>query len=203
MARKQLDAFKSHMAGRRDKRRVPEPKQHDREATDLPRGVIAAPALVPCPSGDGSMLRVTRNIRGDTLGALWARRQIEFHQYEAGREWQRHWDASAIGGLKAADTTIEPVDGGGGIPDTLTDRVLRAVKALARADRDLGLEGRYLLVDVLGKGLSIEQAAGARGSTSVREREFWGRRFRECLDTVAVAYNLAAPALTRRANQSK
>lgn len=206
MSRKQLEAYQMTKAERREQRKArqksPVTPVHDRRATDLPKGVIPAVTDVPDPYDAGGKITVIRNVRGDVLAQMFSRNQIDRCQFEAGRKWQAYYDAAAIGGIKAMDTTKEPVDGGG-IVETLTEKVLKAVKALAVADRDLGLEGRYLLVDVLGKGYSIEQASVLRGANSARDREFWGKRFRECLDTVAVSYNLADRRLTRRANQSR
>lgn len=202
MARKQLDVYQRHKAEKRQSRRdLLPPKVFDRRDLSPPVGVVAMEDVVRGPlDAHNERSRVTRNIRGDILGGLYARQQIDQHQFQAGREWQRHWEAAEIGGMKAMDTTKEPVDGGGLIVEPLTDKQRLAVKRLACADADLGLEGRYLLIDVLGKGLSIEVAASLRGAMSMPERKFWGKRLRECLDTLAVTYGYADRRLTGPAN---
>lgn len=165
---------------------------HDRRATELPKGVIPAVVDVRDPYDDvGGMITVIKNIRGDTLGELKARGQIDDAMYAAGLEWQRHYENAAIGALKAANPMKEPVDGGGVIADVLTDKQRIAVKRMAIADRDLGLLGRALVMDVLGRGLTIQAAAAERGATSEVDKKFWGKRFRECLQTLAVTYGYA------------
>src|SRR5262245_12836196 len=71
------------------------------------------------------------------------------------------------------------------IPDPITDRNRRAVKELVRLARSLGLEGEALVRDVLGQRLSIEQAAGRRGQLTEPGIKYLGKRFRECLETLA------------------
>lgn len=199
MARKQLEAFAQHTANKREKRvRAPVEPIHDRRATEFAKGVIPAATRVPCPSGDGSTLTVTRNLRGDTLAYMLDRRQIDKCQFEAGRKWQTLFEAAGIGGIKAMDTTKEPVDGGGTVSEGITDRVKEAVRGLARADAAVGLNGVFLIRDVLGTGLTLDQVATSRGMISKTDRDRLGWRFRGCLDELAVAFGLADKGLLRK-----
>lgn len=201
MARKQLEAFAQHKAGQREKRtRAPVEPVHDRMATDLAKGVIAAATRVPCPSGDGSTLTVIRNIRGDTLAALRSRNQIDEHQYMAGRHWETVWRHAEIGGVKAANPMKEPVDGGGVIVEPITDRQRKAVSDLRRADADLGIKGAVLIRSVLGRGISLDAIAKDVGTGTERDRVYFGRLFRDCLDTLAVTFCYADRKLTCQAN---
>ena len=201
MARKQLAAYLSNKAEKRPVRKSrqrPAEREFDRQATGLPNGVIPAVSVVPCPSGDGSVLRVTRNLRGDTLAYMLERRQIKPHQFEAGREWQKHYYRAGIGSVKAMDTTKEPVDGGGRVSEGLTDTVRKAVKALARADAAVGPHFIGLIRDVLASGRTLEEIARDRGMESKTGRDRLGWAFRECLDALAVAFNMADKRLLKQ-----
>lgn len=201
MARKQLAAYLTTKAEKRPQRkstqRVTE-REFDRMATDLPKGVMPAVVSVPCPSADGSVLRVIRNLRGDTLAYMRDRKFIDEHQYQAGRHWQRLYEDAEIGGVKAMDTTKEPVDGGGKVSDGLTDRVLKAVKGMARADAAVGLHGVRLIREVLGSGLTIGQIAHERGISTKAGKEKLGRQFRRHLDELAVAFGFASKGLVEK-----
>ena len=193
MSRKQLDAYSRHKAEKSPARRSRIPKrktfdqrEFDRQATDLPRGVFPAPATVDCPSGDGTKLRVVRNLRGDTLAYLRDRNQIDEHQFHAGRRWQEIYEA-ACGTVPAMDTTKEPVDGGGVVSDGLTEKRKRATKALLSADLALQPEGAYLMRHIAGSGITLAQASEVRGVSA----KTLGKKFRVCLDVLAVEFGLA------------
>ena len=200
MARKQLEAYQLTKAERREQRRqkAPVTPVHDRRATDAPKGVIPAATDVPCPSGDGTRLRVIRNIRGDVLATMLDKGEISAHQFDAGRRWERHWQDAEIGGIKAMDTTKEPVDGRGQSYEPLTDKQRVAVRALRSAEARLGVRGSVLVNLVLGRGWSIRAIAEHMGSSTARERLFYGRMFRDCLDILAVEFGLADRKLLDR-----
>lgn len=166
----------------------------DRRATDLPgRRSDYVEATVADPySKDGGQALVMRSVRGDPLGKMGARGQVDGAQLAAGRRWQSDYEMSEIGGIKANDTTREPVDGGGAYPDPISDRTIAAVRRLQEARAELGLEGEALVRDVLATGLSIELVCAKRNLTTERERKYIGRRFREALETLAVFYGLAS-----------
>lgn len=174
-----------------NRQRAPYTPVHDRRAVDVPKGVVPASVVVPCPSGDLTSLTVTINIRGDTLAYMKKRKQISEHQYIAGRHWQALYDRAVIGRIKAMDTTNEPVDGGGMISEGITDGVRDAVKGLARADAAVGLRGVFLIREVLGSGLTIDQVAQSRGMDSKTGKDRLGWMFRGCLDELAVAFGYA------------
>jgi hypothetical protein len=44
---------------------------------------------------------------------------------------------------------------------------------------------------VLGRGMSIAQAAYIRGMSSETDRKYIGKRFRECLSTLALRFGYA------------
>jgi len=187
MARKQLEAYNLHQTSKRENRhRAPQAPVHDRIATDAPKAALTGVTRVPCPSGDGSVLRVTRNLRGDTLAYLRDRRQIDEHQFQAGRYWQAIFEA-ACGTIPAMDTTKEPVDGGGRVSDGLTDKRKEATKALLAADLVLKAEGSYIMRHIAGSGVTLAAAAEARGVSA----KTLGQKFRGCLDILAVEFNLA------------
>ena len=67
----------------------------------------------------------------------------------------------------------------------------RGAQDLKAAREALGREGHLLICDVLGAGMSITQAACNRGLLSEADRKYTGKRFRECLSTLAVRFGYA------------
>jgi hypothetical protein len=59
------------------------------------------------------------------------------------------------------------------------------------AGKKLGLEGEAIVRDVLGRGMPLLHAAAARKLTTERELIYFGGRFRECLDTLALVFGYA------------
>jgi hypothetical protein len=116
--------------------------------------------------------------------------QIDQCDYVAGRHWQAAWENAEIGSMRAIDPTREAVDGGS-LPEMLTDTQRRAVQDLKAAREALGKEGHQLICDVLGRGMSITQAARNRGLQSETDRKYAGKRFRECLSTLAIHFGYA------------
>jgi hypothetical protein len=131
-------------------------------------------------------IEVTRALRDDPLGRLHARRQIGEAQYHAGREWQALYEAAAVGGtIRSVDFTNEPVDGSKAPREPITDRTQKAMREIIRLDRSLGQDGCALIRDVLADRLSMDQVAYRRGECSRAALDYYGRRFRECLNTLA------------------
>lgn len=161
---------------------------HDRRATDLVIGAQVAPVEMKDPFGD--QVVVLRSLRDDPLAGMFARRQIDQAQYDAGREWQRFSQDTEVGNIRAIDPTKEAVDGGR-FPEPLSDRSAFAFKQLARANLALGDRGVTIINDILGSRLTVSQAAARRGLTSKDELAYMGRRFRECLDMLAVVFGCA------------
>lgn len=130
------------------------------------------------------------NIRNDPLGQMLKRKQIKEVQYKGGRHWQSLYEMTKIGVSCGGDPTKEYVDGGRyAEPDT--ERSERARKKLAAIDAVLGLEGQTLIRRVLDDKLSLRQIAEQRGQVKYEELEYIGKRFRECLDTLAVELGYA------------
>jgi hypothetical protein len=139
---------------------------------------------------------VIRSIRTDPLGALKAQGLVDEVQFLAGQIWGWSYLRAEIGGLKAIDPTAQCVDGGRlAIP--LSEQVQRALARLRAARAALGNDGDALVVDVIGKGLTLARAADARGLGTKSGREYVGRRFRECLDCLAVVFGCATDSGSR------
>lgn len=164
---------------------------HERMATDLPINAKVAPMTVPDPySTDGGTVIVLRSLRDDPLAALHSRGQVDTAQFLAGRHWQRSYELSEIGQVGAIDPTREAVDGGRP-REILSDAYMRATKEIDLARKTLGQEGESIVHDVLIRGMPLLHVAAARGATAEREILYIGRRFRECLETLAVLYGYA------------
>jgi hypothetical protein len=177
----------------RTKRKTPyDPnKAHDRRATEFNAGIIGfvAPIEVDDPLELGGKLIVMRSTRDDPLGDLHARKMIDEAQYHAGRAFQSDFE-SAERGPKAIDFTKEAVDGGQ-LPEAITEHQRRAAKQLAVVYRALGQDGAALTHDVLVHSKTRMQIAQARGLIGKRWEEYYGMRFRECLDCLALVYGFA------------
>lgn len=166
-------------------------KAHDRRATEFNRGIgqHVAPVEVDDPMEHGGKLIVMRSTRDDPLGDLHARHMIDEAQYQAGRAFQNDFE-TAERGPSAIDPSKEFVDGGL-MPEPITEAQRRSAKQLAIIYKELGMNGSSLVHDVLVHNRTRAQVALSRGLSGKRWEEFFGMRFRECLDTMAIIYGFA------------
>jgi hypothetical protein len=166
------------------------PQAHDRQATNLGVKVMVAPMLVPDPYEAGAQIVVVRNLRDDPLGERHARGTIDEAQYRAGRDYQRDFEQAGGGSVRAIDFTREAVDGG--LRDYgVSDARIQATDRLGAAHVALGLLGTSIAQDVLVSGYSVATIAARWGHATKEQENYIGRRFRECLNTLAVVYNYA------------
>lgn len=166
-------------------------KIHDRLSSDLPINAQVGPTTVDDPYEAGAKIVAFRSLRDDTLAVLHHSKQIDEAQFMGGRHWQKAYELAEVGGARAIDPTREAVDGGGFVYSGISDAQSKALDSLKRAAKKLGMEGEALVRDVLGSHLTLDMAATKRGLMSQAERVYIGRRFRECLETLAVVYNYA------------
>lgn len=169
-------------------------KVHDRLSSDLPINSRVAVAIVDDPySQVGEKIQVIRSIRNDPLAALHSRRQIDDAQMTAGRKWQALYEGAEVGSIRAIDPGKEAVDGGG-IIEPITDHQIKSLRGLKESKQALGMEGYILVRDILAESLTMAQAAQKRGMGTEPEVKYIGRRFRECLETLAILWGLAGAA---------
>jgi len=161
---------------------------HDRQATELPFNAMVVPALVEDPLDKSGQIVTTVSLRDDPLGWMFHHKQIDNAKYRAGRRFQELYEASEIGNLKL--TLKEAVDGGGITPDIVTEYGVDCRKRLMELAALLK-NGYHLLCDVLGRGMYLLQAAGARGIQSDWGIKQLGKRFRECLELLAREFGYA------------
>jgi hypothetical protein len=175
----------------RPKRRQPyDPnKAHDRRTTDLVRGAQVSPIEVDDPLEIGGTLIVMRSTRNDPLAGLHARKSIDEAQYQAGRAFQHDFETAERGPC-AIDPSKEFVDGGR-LPEPITEAQQKAAKRLNRAERQLGADGSAIAHAVLVSGLNMAQVGQSRGLRGERWEKYFGMRFRECLDCLALVYGFA------------
>jgi hypothetical protein len=171
-------------------------KNHDRRAGDLPRNaeVVAVEIDDPLALEPGEKVVALRSIRHDPLGRLHAHHQIDDAQYRGGRAFQNDWER-AERGPQAIDPGREHVDGAQG-REPITEGQRQAVLRLNRAERELGADGAAIVHDVLVQGLTMEQIGQKRGLSSQRWTDYFSRRFRECLDRLAMLYGFATANVT-------
>lgn len=179
----------------RAKRRTPyDPANvHDRRAQVLPYNAEVAAVEVDDPLAleRGEKIVALRSIRNDPLGRLHAHRQIDESQYRSGRAFQGDWE-KAERGPRAVDTTREYVDGGRR-REPITEGQREASLRLNRAEHELGADGTMLVHEVLILGMTMEQVGERRGLRTQRWQDYFARRFKECLDRLALMYGLAMP----------
>lgn len=165
-------------------------KIYERVGTDSTGQAHISIAIVDDPLEHGAKLKVLRNIRDDPLAGMHSRGQIDDAMLAAGREWQRHHEHSEIGAISAIDPAKEAVDGGR-IPEPITDRQIHAMAKMREANRELGPYGASIIMDVLGRRMSIIEIAAHRNMPRRSELEYLGKRFRECLNTLAKLWGYA------------
>jgi hypothetical protein len=169
----------------------PAAPQHDRRATEFNRGLAGHLSVISVddPLEVGAKLTVIRNTRNDPLAGMHARKFIDEAQYHAGRAFQHDFE-TAERGPRAIDPGKEAVDGGR-LPEPITEAMRKAVVRLTGAERDLGKDGAAIIHDVLISGLGISQLTTRRGYQGEHWRKYFGRRFNECLDRLALVYGFA------------
>jgi len=177
--------------GRKRKTPVTLPTVHDRRSTDAPGSATVAPIEVDDPYEAGSKIVTLRNLRDDPLARLHDRKQIDEAQFQAGRQFQRDWERAEKGPC-AIDPSKEAVDGGL-VPDPIDEGQTKALVRINGVLRQLGADGSAVVNDVLVHGLTMERIAERRGLGGKSWVEYFGKRFRECLDSMAVYYGLAMP----------
>ena len=166
-------------------------KVHDRRAGDLPRNaeVVAVEVDDPLAVEPGEKIVALRSIRNDPLGRLHSHHQLDEAQFRAGRAFQSDWER-AERGPQAVDPGRDYVDGVQA-REPVTDSQRKAVLRLNRAERELGADGSALVHDVLVRGMTMEQVGQRRGVASQRWKDYFSRRFCECLDRLALVYRFA------------
>ena len=166
-------------------------KVHDRRSRDLPLNAEVAAIEVDDPLAlePGEKIVALRSIRNDPLGRLHSHRQIDEAQYQGGCAFQNDWE-KAERGPQAVDPTREYVDGVQK-REPITEGQRKAVLRLGRVERELGADGAALVHEVLVMGLSMEQVGQRRNLRTQRWRDYFGRRFGECLDRLALIYGFA------------
>lgn len=178
-------------SGRKRKATVTLPTVHDRKTTDAPTSAYVAAVEVDDPYETGGKIVTLRNLRDDPLGRLHDRHQIDEAQYLAGRAFQRDWER-AEKGPQAIDPSKEAVDGGT-MPDPIDEGQTKALVRINGVLRQLGADGSAIVHDVLVHGLTMDRIADRRGFGGKSWVEYFGKRFRECLDSMAIYYGLAMP----------
>ncbi len=179
------------MVRTKPKKRHDSAKVYDRRSQDLPRNAEVAAIEVDDPLGlePGDKIVTLRSIRSDPLARLHSHRQIDEAQYRGGRAFQNDWER-AERGPRAVDPTREYVDGGQA-REPITEGQRKAVLRLNRAERDLGADGSALVHEVLILGMTMEQVGQRRGLRSQRWKDYFARRFCECLDRLALIYGFS------------
>lgn len=164
---------------------------HDRRASHVSSSAIVAPIIVDDPLGldPGDKIAVLRNLRNDPLAGLHARRTIDDAQYEGGRAFQNDFETIERG-PQAVDPSKPYVDCSRG-PQRVSDAYSKALGRLNIAQRKLGYDGSAITHAVLIDRKTYRKVAESRGLTGERWEKYFGMRFQECLDCLALVYGFA------------
>jgi hypothetical protein len=175
----------------RRRRSLSAAKVHDRRSRDLPLNAEVAPIEVDDPLAleTGEKIVALRSIRNDPLARLHSRGQINEAQYLGGRAFQNDWER-AERGPQAVDPSREYVDGAQA-REPITEGQRKAALRLNRVERKLGADGAALVHNVLVDGMTMEQVGQRRGLVTQRWKDYFSRRFQECLDRLALIYGFA------------
>lgn len=176
---------------------------YDRRSREVPFNAEVAEVEVdnPLALDSGERILAIRSIRSDPLGRLHAHHQIDEAQYRGGRAFQNDWER-AERGPQAMDPTREYVDGAR-TREPVTESQRQAVLQLNRVERELGTDGAALVHDVLILGLTMDQIGERRAVRTQRWNDYFARRFRECLDRLALIYGFATETGTQRAERRR
>jgi hypothetical protein len=198
------------MSRRRSRRPKYEVQQrqrvHDRTSAIIPFNAKILVDVVDDPYGESDFARLdentgelrsnerakitaVRSIRSDPLGALKAQGAIDEVQYIAGLMWSWSYTRTMVGPLKAIDLTADRVSGL--TYDPGFDQTKRSLDRLRAAETALGVDGHRLVLQVIGERMTLAMCADIRGLSTKSGREYIGRRFRECLDCLAVVFGCA------------
>lgn len=176
---------------------------YDRRSREKPFNAELAEVEVdnPLALDAGEKIVAVRSVRGDPLGRLHAHHQIDEAQYRGGRAFQNDWER-AERGPQAVDPTREYVDGARS-REPVTESQRQAVLRLNRVEHELGTDGAALVHDVLVLGLTMDQIGERRAVRTQRWNDYFARRFRECLDRLALVYGFATEGEVRRAERRR
>ncbi|QDF39400.1 hypothetical protein FJN17_18545 [Bradyrhizobium symbiodeficiens] len=176
---------------------------YDRRSRDVPFNAEVAEVEVdnPLALDAGEKIVAIRSIRGDPLGRLHAHHQIDEAQYLGGRAFQNDWER-AERGPQAMDPTREYVDGAR-TREPVTESQRQAVLRLNQIERELGTDGAALVHDVLVLGLTMDQIGQRRAVRTQRWNDYFARRFRECLDRLALIYGFATETGAQHARRRR
>jgi hypothetical protein len=153
------------------------------------------------------LVTVVTALRDDPLGRMFARRQVDRAQFDAGRAYQFLCDTAELLSLRSIDPARTRVSGGR-IPEPITDKSQRAAKKLREVDEKLvgryGEEGLTISRGVLADRKSLETVAKEHGAESERDMRSVGWLFRKCLDQIAHRLGLISSyALTHRRRKAR
>ena len=171
----------------------PTPKVHDRRAVDLLANAMVAPVEVQDPYGvNGEKILAWRSLRDDPLATMLSKGEICQARYEAGREYEKNAEHAEIGNVQAMDPAKEKVDGGHIGSSDISERQIKAVRALSEARRHIGGYGDDLVRHVLVERRSF-------GSLGLSERGTFRKRveFFTYLDGLAQLWGFATKMDTR------
>ncbi len=139
----------------------------------------------------GDKIVTLRSIRNDPLARLHTHRQIDEAQYQGGRAFQDDWEKAERGPQRGRSHAAN-MSMAGRRAEPITERQRKAVLRLNRVERELGADGSALVHEVLVLGMTMEQIGERRGLRGQRWIDYFAKRFRECLDRLALIYGFAS-----------
>lgn len=112
-------------------------------------------------AGEGSnpvKIKATINVKESAIITLATRKHIDESQLAAANKFRSLWEAMGGAGAGSFDYSREHVDGGGA-PEPLTERQIRAGQELKRCRDTLGVRAYDIMVKVAGEGHAVQELA--------------------------------------------
>lgn len=166
--------------------------------SDIGTVEVDNPLYSPSLPAEHRRISAIRTLRDDPVGQMHNRNQINGAQYRAARAWQMDYEIAGQGLISMQATTresitqalryAEPVDGSRKPFLGVTDARMVAYDRLKKWKDALGDDGHWLVVQILANKLTIKQVANIKHVVvNAATEKYVGRRFRECLSTLARA----------------
>lgn len=127
-------------------------------------------------------IKANYNPKESYVGYLWQKKIITDAEKWAGDRVRQAYEAMGGSGAPAMDYTRLNVDGGGS-SEPITEQQLQAGSILVEASRSLGPDGHDLVIKLAGEGRWPHELTKDK-----EQRRYMSMRFRECLETLAVAW---------------
>ena len=151
------------------------------------------------PYERGAKLTAQRRT-SDVVGRLFSQGNIDKAQFEACRMFDALKFSARTSTVSVTDTTKEPVDGGGGIREPITDKTQRAAARLAEIRLVLGVRAYRIVEAVVCENMTLKEVSG---SSSKIDARITAKTFKDACNDMAEIFGFSGKSTgNRRASLS-